>query len=97
VLLLTRLAVVLPHPHLLQALPTGSASLWVMLFHGGIAAHAGPVPVVLGAPQPRLHPAAGTAAATTAFIAGTGYKALGALSAARIADSKALTSGKKTN
>eukprot|EP00775_Hariotina_reticulata_P010701 gene10701-10858_t len=32
------------------------------------------------------------------FIAGMGYKALGALSAARIADSKALvTSGKKTN
>jgi hypothetical protein len=66
-----------------------------MLFHGGIAAMLGLY--LLFWVHLNLATTLPLALLLGLFIAGSGYKALGALSSARIAESKAMTSGKKTN
>lgn len=79
----------------LKALPVGPASLWVLLFHGGIAALLGLY--LLFWLRLNLATTLPLALGLGLFIAATGYKALGALSDARLAEAKAVSSGKKTN
>lgn len=75
---------------MLQGLPAGAGSLWVLLFHGGIAALLGLY--TLFWLRLNLAKTLPLAMGLGLFIAGAGYKALGALSDVRIAEE-----AKKTN
>eukprot|EP00878_Enallax_costatus_P042940 GHUV01050464.1.p2 GENE.GHUV01050464.1~~GHUV01050464.1.p2 ORF type:complete len:217 (+),score=92.75 GHUV01050464.1:359-1009(+) len=77
-----------------KGLPSGAATLWVLLFHGGIAAML--LLYLLFWLRLNLAQTLPVALALGVFVAGTGYKALGALSAQRIASSTAVAV-KKTN
>ncbi|KAF8056103.1 nifk [Scenedesmus sp. PABB004] len=79
-----------------SGLPRGGGALWALLFHGGIAALLGLY--LLFWLRLNLAATLPLAAGLGLFIAGTGWKALGALSDARIAEAKAgATPAKKTN
>lgn len=67
-----------------QGLPSGAGTLWVLLFHGGIAALLGLY--LLFWLRLNLASTLPLAIGLGLFIAGAGYKALGALSDARIAE-----------
>jgi hypothetical protein len=83
-------------PHLLQGFPSGTAGLWALLFHGGIAAMLGLY--LLFWLRLNLAQTLPLALGLACFMALTGYKALGALSAARVAEAKqAAVAVKKVN
>jgi hypothetical protein len=84
----------LPFP--LQGFPSGTAGLWALLFHGGIAAMLGLY--LLFWLRLNLAQTLPLALGLACFMALTGYKALGALSAARVAEAKqASVAVKKVN
>jgi len=91
------LLLLLPGLHvllLLQALPSGTGS------HVGVALPWRYLQLCWGCPcwvRLNLATTLPLALGLGLFVAGTGYKALGALSAARLADVKAISTGKKIN
>jgi oligosaccharyltransferase complex subunit delta (ribophorin II) len=81
---------------LLQGFPSGTAGLWALMFHGSIAAMLGLY--LLFWLRLNLAQTLPLALGLGCFMALTGYKALGALSAARMAEAKqAAVVVKKTN